>query len=153
MYSRILVAVDGSTASQRGFDEALRFAKSTGGQLRVVHVINEIVAPLSPDMPNSPAYYDMVIGAIRDHGKKLLQQASERAAQAGVACEPKLIESLGSRAADQIVQAAKEWPADVIVLGTHGRHGLRRLAMGSDAELVVRQSTVPALLIREQPEA
>lgn len=153
MYERILVAIDGSTASQRGLDEAIRFAGVTGGQLLLVHVVNEVIAPMSVDAPNSPAYYDMVIGAIREAGKKVLAQAAERVAQARVRGEQKLVESLGSRAADQIVQVSKEWPADLIVLGTHGRRGLKRLAMGSDAELVLRLSTVPVLMIRDQAEA
>jgi nucleotide-binding universal stress UspA family protein len=50
------------------------------------------------------------------------------------------------------VKQAKQWPADLIVLGTHGRRGLSRLAMGSDAELVVRQSSVPVLMVRDPAE-
>lgn len=47
---------------------------------------------------------------------------------------------------------AKDWPADLIVLGTHGRRGLTRLVMGSDAERVLRRSPVPVLMVRDQPE-
>jgi nucleotide-binding universal stress UspA family protein len=54
--------------------------------------------------------------------------------------------------ADEIVKQAKEWLADLIVMGTHGRRGLERLAMGSDAELVLRLSPVPVLLVRDRPE-
>jgi nucleotide-binding universal stress UspA family protein len=43
--------------------------------------------------------------------------------------------------------------ADLIVLGTHGRRGLKRLAMGSDAELVLRMSPLPVLMVRDKPEA
>lgn len=59
-----------------------------------------------------------------------------------------LLESIGGRAADLIVDQAKQWNADLIVMGTHGRRGLRRLALGSDAELVVRSASVPVLLVR-----
>jgi nucleotide-binding universal stress UspA family protein len=47
------------------------------------------------------------------------------------------------------VKLAAEWPADLIVMGTHGRRGLKRLALGSDAELVLRLSSTPVLLVRE----
>ena len=47
-----------------------------------------------------------------------------------------------------IVEYAEQWPADLIVIGTHGRRGIRRLAMGSDAEFVIRTTPVPVLLVR-----
>ena len=59
-----------------------------------------------------------------------------------------MIESFGGRAAEFIVAQAKKWGADLIVLGTHGRRGVKRLVMGSDAEQVVRTSPVPVLLVR-----
>jgi len=52
-----------------------------------------------------------------------------------------------------ILEQAKGWHADVIVMGTHGRRGIFRLAMGSDAEQVVRGATVPVLLVRGQAAA
>jgi nucleotide-binding universal stress UspA family protein len=66
-----------------------------------------------------------------------------------------MIESFGGRAADFIVQQANKWGADLIVLGTHGRRGVKRLVMGSDAEQVVRTTRVPVLLVRskETPRA
>jgi nucleotide-binding universal stress UspA family protein len=59
-----------------------------------------------------------------------------------------LVEARGRRVADAIVAQAKKWKADVIVIGTHGREGLARVVLGSDAELVVRESPVPVLLVR-----
>ena len=58
-----------------------------------------------------------------------------------------MIESLGLRVADRITADAKRWRADLIVIGTHGRRGMQRLLMGSDAEMVVRNTTVPVLLV------
>lgn len=51
-----------------------------------------------------------------------------------------------------LAAAAKQWSADLIVMGTHGRRGLRRLALGSDAELVLRSSPIPVLMVRSAPE-
>lgn len=145
MYKRILVGVDGSTTSLRGLDEAVRLAKSTGGRLLLLHVVNEL---LSADI----AAYDKIIESLRESGKKVLEQAAAKVRPAEVACDQKMLSSAGERSADLIVAEAKAWPADLIVLGTHGRRGLKRLALGSDAELVLRMSPVPVLLVRDQPE-
>jgi nucleotide-binding universal stress UspA family protein len=149
MYEKILVAVDGSPTSLRGLDEAIKVAKAMRGQLLLVHVVNELV--ISAEYVPS-VYYEPILISLRDSGGKVLEQAVSVAQRAGVSCEHKLVETLGGRAADEIVKQAKAWPADLIVLGTHGRRGLKRLAMGSDAELVLRQSPVPLLLVRDQPE-
>jgi nucleotide-binding universal stress UspA family protein len=146
MYKRILVGVDGSATSLRGLDEAARLAKTTGGQLLLVHVVNEL---LSADI----AAYDKIIESLREAGTHVLQQAETQVRRAEVACEQKLLSAAGEPSADLIVAEAKEWRADLIVLGTHGRRGLKRLALGSDAELVLRMSPVPVLLVRDQPEA
>lgn len=149
MYEKILVAVDGSPTSLRGLNEAIRVAKAMRGRLLVIHVVNELMiqAEYVPTV-----YYEPILLSLRDSGTKVLEQAMGIARRADVSCEQKLIETLGGKAADEIVKQAKEWPADLIVLGTHGRRGLKRLAMGSDAELVLRQSPVPVLMVRDQPE-
>jgi len=95
-------------------------------------------------------YYDSIVQSLRESGIKVLEQTAAIVRRADVACEPQLIETLGGRVADQIVKQAKDWSADLIVMGTHGRRGLERLAMGSDAELVLRLSHVPVLLVRDQ---
>jgi len=69
------------------------------------------------------------------------------AATRAVRCDP------GLRVCDVIVQEARNSGAQLIVMGTHGRHGLRRLALGSDAELVLRDSPVPVLLVRGLAQA
>lgn len=150
MYEKILVAVDGSPTSLRGLDEAIKVAKAMHGRLLLVHVVNELVlaAEYVPTV-----YYEPVLVSLRESGVKVLEQAMKVARGADVSCEQQLIETLGGRAADEIVNQAKEWSADLIVLGTHGRRGLKRLAMGSDAELVLRQSPVPVLMVRDKPEA
>jgi nucleotide-binding universal stress UspA family protein len=147
MYQRILVAVDGSPTSLRGLDEAIKIAKSSGGRLMLVNVVNELL--MTGDVVPS-VYYDSIVQSLRESGIKVLEQTAAIVRRADVACEPQLIETLGGRVADQIVKQAKDWSADLIVMGTHGRRGLERLAMGSDAELVLRLSHVPVLLVRDQ---
>lgn len=150
MYKNILVAVDGSAPSLRGLDEAIKVAKAVGGQLMLVHVVNELVA--AADYVPS-VYFEGLIQMLRETGAKVLEQAATIARRAEVSTEQRLVETVGGRAADEIVKQAKDWPAELIVMGTHGRRGLKRLVMGSDAELVLRLSSVPVLLVRDNTEA
>ena len=149
MYKKILVAVDGSATSLRGLDEAIKVAKGTGGQLMLIHVVNELV--LAGDAVPS-VYYEPIFQALRESGAKVLEQAAAVARRANLSCEQKLVDTVGGRVADEIVKQARQWPADLIVMGTHGRRGFQRLALGSDAEFVLRRSSVPVLLVRDQPE-
>ena len=64
-----------------------------------------------------------------------------------------LFDSLSKRLCDRVAEQVKEWGADVIVLGTHGRRGVGRMLLGSDAEQIVRTATVPVLLVRGMPVA
>lgn len=150
MYKNILIAVDGSTAAQRGLAEGLHLAKATGGRVMLVHVVN---AMLLESEIASTAYYQALAEAFRKEGLEILENAALATREAGVSFEQKLIEKIGAHASDEIVTAAKDWRADLIVLGTHGRRGLNRLVMGSDAEQVLRSSPVPVLMVRESLEA
>ncbi len=149
MYKRILVAVDGSATSLRGLDEAIKVAKASRAQLLLVHVVNEIV--MTPEYLPA-AYYDRIFQSLREAGIKLLEDAADLVRRVDLSCEQKLVEIAGARVADEIVKQAREWSADLIVMGTHGRRGFNRLTLGSDAELVLRLSSVPLLLVRDGPE-
>jgi nucleotide-binding universal stress UspA family protein len=149
MYKRILVPVDGSATSLKGLDEAIELAKATGAKLKLVHVVNELIN----DYTIAPSvYYERVIDSMRDAGQKALSGADAHAREKGIAAECELVETIGARASNVILDAAKNWHADLIVMGTHGRRGLRRLALGSDAEMVLRSAPVPVLMVRAAEE-
>jgi nucleotide-binding universal stress UspA family protein len=145
MYKQLLVPVDGSEPSILGLAEAIKIAKSDGSKLHLVHVVDELV-PVGVDIPGK--YIEQLIDALRARGKEILDKAQRVVFEHALKSEDVLLETIGGSAADQIVQHAKQCKADLIVMGTHGRRGLRRLALGSDAELVVRSSPVPVLLVR-----
>ena len=84
-------------------------------------------------------------------GRKVLTKAEAVARAAKVDVKALLVESKGGTIADAILAQARKLRADTIVLGTHGRRGLRRALMGSDAEAVLRDSRVPVLLVRALP--
>lgn len=148
MYKRILVAVDGSVPSLCGLQEAVRVAKSTGATLKLVHVV-DLSLPYAAEMP---IYLDKISESLNAAGRKILAGCKATVTKAEIPCEEALIESAAGDLAGQLVREARAWHADLMVMGTHGRRGLRRLAMGSDAELVLRQAPVPVLLVRDQPE-
>jgi nucleotide-binding universal stress UspA family protein len=101
---------------------------------------------LTPEasMLASPTLFEL----LREGGEAILAQGKAQAVQAGVAAETVLIDTLSARVCDLIVQEARRWGAELIVIGTHGRRGVGRLVMGSDAEQVLRLAPVPVLLVR-----
>lgn len=150
MFRRILVPLDGSPTSNRGLDEAIELAGDQKARIALLHVVDELIVPTGPDgmMYISPGYIDEYIQALRKRGQRLLARAESKVRKRGVAVEAMLVETVGHPVADLIVKQAKKWRADIIVLGTHGRRGLSRVLMGSDAELVLRETTLPVLLVR-----
>ena len=150
MYSKILVPVDGSETSTAGLNEAVRLAKIHGSQLCLMHIVNELVL----DCTWAPGLYsETLFESLRKGGEKILDAAEKVVVSQGIRPTRVMVESIGGIAADLILEQAKGWHADVIVMGTHGRRGIFRLAMGSDAEQVVRGATVPVLLVRGQAAA
>lgn len=147
MYRQILVPVDGSAPAQRALDEAIRLAKLTGGRLRLLHVIDELAM-----FAGVEAYGGSSAGsleAMRNAAEKVVAAAVDRVRAAGVEVDTEITDNFAGALVDQVGQQVKAWPADLIVLGTHGRRGVPRLFLGSDAEQIVRLSTVPVLVVRD----
>lgn len=149
MYQRILVPIDGSPTAQLGLDEAIRLATLTQGRLRLVHVIDELSFALTMNA-YAPPTRDW-LERLRREGQDLLQKAKAAAQAAGIEAETILRDSFASSVPEDVVSEASEWPADLIVIGTHGRRGIGRMLMGSSAESILRFATVPVLLVRAQP--
>jgi len=146
MYKRILVPVDGSATSAKGLEEAIQLAKLTDASLELVHVVDEL--SLAIGVEAYVTYSQDVIAALRDGAREILDKAQQRAASAGVRVDTKMIETFGARVADLIVDETVAAKADLIVIGTHGRRGVGRLLLGSDAEQILRLAPVPVLLVR-----
>lgn len=150
MYSRILVPTDGSPTAQRGLEEAIALARMLGASLRILHVVEarRVLSEFNGTVPP-----EQLIADWRAAGEKHVDAATRRAREAGanatgaVRCDP------GLRVFEIIVDEARASEAGLIVMGTHGRRGLQRMALGSDAEMVVRDSPVPVLLVKapDQP--
>ena len=148
-YRKILVPVDGSETARRGLREAIRLARRQPRcSLVLVHVVDEFHALANVDA--SPYAADL-IEWLRQGGRRILARSQALAKRHGVKAKTVMRETLGGPAANEIVRQARKLGADLIVLGTHGRRGVRRLVLGSDAEQVVRRSPVPVLLVRAKP--
>jgi nucleotide-binding universal stress UspA family protein len=146
MYQRILVPVDGSPTSDAGLAEAIKLARLTGARVRVLHVVDE--TPFQTSGDGMSAITGDVFTILKEAGQAVLEAARERVDAAGIPVDAKLFDNLSARLSDRVAQQVTEWGADVIVLGTHGRRGVGRMFLGSDAEQIVRTSTVPVLLVR-----
>jgi nucleotide-binding universal stress UspA family protein len=149
MFRNILVAVDGSATANRGLKMAIDLAADQRAVLHVLHVVEN--PALTPGLEGGyfpPDYFDTLRERLRDNGLKVLARAERLAQESGVQVKPLLAERSMGSVAQAILQAARKLGADVIVLGTHGRRGLQRLLMGSDAEAVLREARCPLLLVR-----
>jgi nucleotide-binding universal stress UspA family protein len=145
MYTRILVPVDGSAASSKGLDEAIDLARHLNARMRLVHVVEPW---LMITAQTAISTIHQVAENIRSVGSALLEECEQKVTNAGVEVDAELIETAKVSAGECIVKKAEEVNADLIVCGTHGRRGARRLLMGSDAEYIVRRAPVPVLLVR-----
>jgi nucleotide-binding universal stress UspA family protein len=154
MYERILVAIDGSVTSDLALREAIGLAKDQDAMLRLVHVV-DLTPPASMTTETGSAvalHFPLAEyqKALQEAGEKSLATRATAARDAGVNVDTKLITvgTLGERIHEAIEEQSKQWPADLIVVGTEGRRGFQRLMIGSVAEGLVRISTKPVLLIR-----
>jgi len=145
-YKRILVPVDGSKTSKLGLREAIRLARGQRAKLQLVHVVDQHYVLMSA--PEAGMQIGAVMRSLRDSGRRVLRHAEALVKRNRLSCSSVLLETMTGPAADPIVRQARKGRADLIVIGTHGRRGLRRLVMGSDAEQIVRTSPVPVMLVR-----
>lgn len=148
MYKRILVPIDGSATSAKALNEAARLARLTGGRLRLLHVIDSLAQAYAAE-PAPTAYVSELRPALLRVGEQLLAQAKADVDSPDLSIETEVHDSEGALVSEVIVARARHWQADLIVLGTHGRRGIERAMLGSDAEQVVRIAPVPVLLVRQ----
>ena len=143
LYETILVATEFSPISDAAFGEALRLAQSTGAALRVIHVYDGPTVPVSPFGP--PELYQAAESAGRASILERLEHLVSRARRVGVEAAAILRDGFVS---DEILDAARDEKADLIVMGTHGHHGFPRIVLGSVAARVVARAPCPVLTIR-----
>ena len=148
MYQNILVAIDGSATSDCALREALKFAQD-GVQITVVTVIdNPLQSYSTPNVFN----FDEVHAAFYKQAEDILKIAESDAERLGHIKIKTCLVDMGFHSghddiAPAILRTANDYHADLIVMGTHGRRGIKRLFLGSVAELLVREAHLPVLLV------
>ncbi|NUO85694.1 MAG: universal stress protein [Cupriavidus sp.] len=150
MYQRILLAVDGSRSSDLALSQAIIIATATGAEVKALFVADDTDVFFEASYFNPKELVDNLI----THGRKALDAASVRLGEAGVPNLMQLDEKpvAPGQISSTIVAEADAWNADLIVLGTHGRRGVRRLLMGSVSEGVLAKTSKPVLLVRSEIE-
>jgi nucleotide-binding universal stress UspA family protein len=146
MYERILVPYDGSPTSDEALAEAVQLAKLCSSRLRLIHVVDPLLYITGFEV--GAVYANEILPGLLAAGEELLRKARDPIEAQGLVVESEVIQSSGERVARIIVEQTELWNADLVVIGTHGRRGVDRVLMGSDAELVARTSPVPVLLVR-----
>lgn len=144
MYKRILVAVDGTAASQRALREAVDLATDQRAEIEIVHVV-DLTQYGIPELGVPVSAYEE---ACRAQGRLVLGDATEYARQAGVEARAAMRQRRGTRLSAAIVDEARLFGADLVVLGAESHRGLARWWRGSVAEGVIESTLVPVLRIR-----
>jgi nucleotide-binding universal stress UspA family protein len=149
MFKSIVVTLDGTPTSNAGLDYALDLARDQGAKLVGLHVIDDRAVLSNLDEGHLPTkYVDRMYAGLRKQGEAILARAKTTARAAGVDLTPLLSEARGRTVPHAILAQVKKSKADVLVMGTHGRRGLSRMLLGSDAEAVLREAAIPVLLVR-----
>lgn len=147
MYTHIVVAVDGSEGSNRALSEAIRLAKLAHAKLTAVYVLDQSGAFTYAGACDPHLLTD----AERQVATSMLNGALAQMRELNVVGDTEIVETQGiaEDIASALMRCVDRRGADLVVMGTHGRRGLRRMVIGSVAERFVRYSTCPVLLIRE----
>lgn len=153
VFSRILVGIDDSEAAQTALSFGVRLAREHEGELILANAVDWM--PIISEAVSSGAIVDTtsIVEDLKAAGREQLERALADAKRQGVAARMCACEG---EPATRILETAADAKCSLIVMGTHGRHGLQRLFLGSTAEAVLRGSALPVLMVRagsKRPDA
>ena len=147
MYTRILIATDGSALSKKAVDHGLALASLSGATVVALKVV--------PRYPRS--YFEGGVSVDLNDAKRIEQQWSDGAqamvdsikAEGGAqGVTVKAVVAKSDLVAEAVISAAKKHKCDLIVMASHGRKGLKRLLLGSETQHVLTHSHIPVLVLR-----
>jgi nucleotide-binding universal stress UspA family protein len=139
--NKILVPTDGSAYSNRAAEYAISMAKTHGAEIMITYVVDEVVI----DQFSKPAEREAVEVELKSDGQHFIRYVLGLAEKEGVKATSMLVKG---RPFEQIVNLAKSFNVDLIVMGTYGRRGAERILIGSVAERVIEYSPCPVLVIK-----
>ncbi len=140
VFGRILIAIDSEPIAAHAADVGAELARLAGAEMAFIHVID----PALVNAADTGIQPDVFVAQAKENARKLIGDFRGRLPGQAAALE---FIQVGS-ALTEIVDAARDWPADLIVIGSHGRGGFRRALLGSVAEGVMRQAPCPVLVVR-----
>ncbi|MWA22298.1 universal stress protein [Burkholderia pseudomallei] len=151
MYKKIFAALDGSRSASVALDEAIKIAETFDATVTAVCVVEH--KPRLVDVDTAYVEPQDDDGSATDIATRVLADAKARLAQHRVEGSVRAIDSYGEDIPEVLLRTAAGCEADLIVMGTRGRHGLRRLLLRSVAESLLRIADRPVLLRRHDEAA
>jgi len=149
MYKHILITTDGSELADKGLEHGLALAKAVGADVVIVTVTdNQLPSPYEVAFNSRRGKNPLEERRAAEDAaaQATLEAAAKKAAAAGVSA--KTVHIAERHPAEGIVEAAREHKADLIVMSSHGRRGVRRLMLGSQTAEVVTSTAIPVLVVR-----
>lgn len=144
---KILLAIDGSDSSQAALQSVVVRPWPAGTEVRVLNVVEPPSLLIEREMASSyDVEFEAVWNALREQAKELVSKAAAKLKEAKLNASTALVEGDPK---SLIIDAANDWGADMIVVGSHGRKGLNRFLMGSVSEAVVRHARCSVEVIRK----
>lgn len=145
MYKHILIATDGSDLAKKAIEQALSLAKAMQAKVTAVTVSEPWTSVVYGEMAVGFPVEEYEKGAA-SNAQRILDEVAAAASAQGVSCEGVYVRD--QFPAEGIIETAKARGCDLIVMSSHGRRGLTRLVLGSQANKVVTHSTIPVLICR-----
>lgn len=148
-YKKIMLAIDQDDVSFYSLEHAIQLAKKVDASLKIIHVVDEIIISRLNNDPKWNDNFKVNEKVHEDFVGKLLSLAKTK----GILPETQLITITrqNQHVAFEIADAAKNWSADLIIIGAYSRKGIHKLLLGHVAEGILRITDIPVLLIHQQP--
>jgi universal stress protein A len=142
-FRRILIAVERGRTAEHAVAVGVDLARTLQAETAIVHTVDSALG-FAPDTGMTPGEH---LALERVEGERFLVELRAR-----LAIQPLPVEFLRvGNPGHEIVKVVNEWPADLVVIGSHGRGGVARAVLGSVAEYVMRHASCPVLVVRQKP--
>ena len=153
MHKHIVAAVDDSPTARLAIEAAVELAQANSAKLTLVHAVDEgLYAHFNlAELQTTEEGKNAVEHALIQEGQSVLEAARDIAVSAGATPEIRLLTSRHESPSDQIAHMTEQIGADLLVVGSHGRRGVKRLLLGSVADRLLRKLDISVMVVRGQP--
>lgn len=149
MFTTLLIATDGSDLGNKALQAGLDLARLHDARVTVMTATDPVTTTIGAGgfgaMDAGPILIQLD-AAYASEASRILAASQDLADKAGVSIQT--LHMSHQRPADAIMQAATEQACDTIVMGSHGRRGLQRMLLGSQAAEVLARATIPVLIVK-----